>query len=199
MVRGRAISYYDQHAAELADSYETIPFEQAYPFLVPLFSDGSLDVLDIGAGTGRDAAWIAARGHRVCAVEPSAAMRTLAKKLHPNQRITWIDARLPDLTSDVLQAKIFDVVLANAVWMHIPPQFREKSMRRIFELAKVGGKAFISLRIGPQDQQRGMYQVSPEGFRNVAQSVGFKVIPKGQQPDILGRSEISWLMYELAK
>ena len=54
-------------------------------------------MLDVGAGTGRDAAWLARLGHEVVAVEPSAAMRAEAERRHPAARIRWIDDRLPGL------------------------------------------------------------------------------------------------------
>ena len=193
------ISYYDEHAMALADGYEAISFEDAYPFLVPVLSNSALKVLDIGSGTGRDAAWIAMNGHSVVAVEPSNSMRAIAKKLHPNKSITWIDDQLPSLLDPAIQNKAFDVVLLNAVWMHLPPHQHESSMLRIFELTKEGGAAFVSLRLGPQDDDRGMYTVSSSDFVNLAKNVGFKVIPEGDFSDLLGRPEVSWKMYRLQK
>ena len=55
------------------------------------------DVLDIGAGTGRDAAALAGMGHRVVAVEPTVALRDRAALLHPSPRIEWIEDYLPRL------------------------------------------------------------------------------------------------------
>jgi Methyltransferase domain len=50
-----------------------------------------------GAGTGRDAAWLAARGYEVVAVEPSDAMRAEAVRLHPQAPIRWVADALPGL------------------------------------------------------------------------------------------------------
>jgi hypothetical protein len=41
---------------------------------------------------------LAAKGHRVTAVEPVADLRRAAQHLHPSSRITWIEDSLPDLT-----------------------------------------------------------------------------------------------------
>ena len=41
-------------------------------------------VIDIGAGSGRDAAWFASKGYSVLAVEPSATMREEGRRRHPD-------------------------------------------------------------------------------------------------------------------
>lgn len=199
MHKNQGVEFYERHAITLAEEYEAVSFENAYPFLVQVLSGEPIKILDIGAGTGRDAAWIAAHGHDVCAVEPSAAMRKIAKFLHPNKRITWVDSRLPVLQAAILKPNTFDIVLAHAVWMHIAPEEREHSMRRIRELLNNKGTAYVSLRIGPQDEQRGMFSVSSNEFVALAKTAGFKVVHRGDFPDLLGRMEISWKMYELKK
>ena len=89
----QAIAYYDRHAVELADSYEGISFEDTHPALAQvLVGKPPLRVLDIGAGTGRDAAAIARLGHRVVAVDPSTKMLKLAQTLHSDPRITWMSS-----------------------------------------------------------------------------------------------------------
>jgi hypothetical protein len=55
--------------------------------------------LDVGAGSGRDAAWLDSLEHDVVAVEPAAGMRREGALRHPEARIRWLDDRLPDLTA----------------------------------------------------------------------------------------------------
>lgn len=192
-----AVAFYDAHAATLADGYESVAFDDAYPFLVTLFEGSPLTVVDIGAGTGRDAAWIAEKGHTVFAVEPSEAMRTIGQKIHGGSSIAWIDNRLPQFDDPRLVNREFDIVLAHAVWMHIPSASRDKAMQQLYTSTKPGGAAFVSLRLGPQDERRGMYEVSSNEFALRAVKAGFAVVPMGDYPDILGRPEISWKMYRL--
>jgi hypothetical protein len=56
-------------------------------------------VVDIGAGTGRDAAWLASLGHDFLTIEPFAAVRSQGGRLHPDPRIRWLDDRLPSLSA----------------------------------------------------------------------------------------------------
>ena len=197
MQQDRSIEYYENHARVLADSYEAVSFEDAYPFLVSMFSGAPLDVLDIGSGTGRDAAWLAAKGHRVVAVEPSPAMRSVALSLHKNSLVRWLSGRLPELQNEHLQSSNFDVILVNAVWMHLPAKHRAAALARIRELLRENGKVFVSLRLGPQNKERGMYEVVSGEFEARASKAGFSVIHRGDFPDLLGRPDVSWKMFEL--
>ena len=194
-----SLEFYDEHAVALADSYESVAFEKAYPFLAKTFTVASspLVVLDIGAGTGRDAAWISSKGHTVLAVEPSSSMLTIAKNLHPSERITWLKSELPQLNHLDASTGGFDVILLNAVWMHIFPQDRATSLQRIKELLNPGGSIFVSLRLGPVNEGRGMFEISGSQFALDAKEAGFDVVQRGDYEDLLGRAEVSWKMFEL--
>ena len=54
-------------------------------------------IVDVGAGTGRDAVAFAAAGYEVVAIEPSAGMRAEAARLHPSPRIRWMSDSLAAL------------------------------------------------------------------------------------------------------
>lgn len=187
----QAIAYYDRHAVELADSYEGISFENTHPALAQLLvGKPPQRVLDIGAGTGRDAAAIARLGHHVVAVDPSAKMLKLAQTLHPDHRIAWLSDALPGLAK--IQGQTFDIVLLSAVWMHIPPAERAKAFRRIASLIAPSGNVYITLRMGPGDSARGIWPVDAGEVGTLATAQGLKVTNLGAQPDLLGRAEVSW-------
>jgi protein-L-isoaspartate O-methyltransferase len=90
-----AISWYDHHAKELAIQYEAMPPDSVHGWVADLLPEGKALVLDVGAGTGRDAAWLARRGFEVVAVEPSAGMRMEGQRLHPDAWIQWKNDALP--------------------------------------------------------------------------------------------------------
>ncbi len=71
------------------------------------------------------------------------------------------------------------------------------ALKRIFDLLKPSGVAFVSLRLGPDSAKRGMFKVSSREFVQQAKKVGFELKPVGDYADLLGRSEISWKMFEL--
>ncbi len=103
---------------ELIARYEAIPTERILAPVLDLLPPPPARVLDIGAGTGRDAAWFAARGHDVVAVEPVSALREAGLRLHRSQTIDWRDDRLPQLERTTRTGP-FDLVLLNGVWHHL--------------------------------------------------------------------------------
>jgi protein-L-isoaspartate O-methyltransferase len=61
----KAISWYDKNAAEVAGSYEMAETEKVHEWFFEYLPKRSLVVLDVGAGSGRDAAYFSSMGHDV--------------------------------------------------------------------------------------------------------------------------------------
>jgi hypothetical protein len=72
---------YAAEAEALVAQYESLSFADVRRPVRHLFPTAPCGVVDIGAGTGRDAAGFTALGHRVVAVEPTAELRTRAASL----------------------------------------------------------------------------------------------------------------------
>jgi protein-L-isoaspartate O-methyltransferase len=66
---------YSEDAEWLIPRYESISFVDKYRDVLEFLPTNTSTILDIGAGTGIDSAWLAANGHDVIAVEPTAAFR----------------------------------------------------------------------------------------------------------------------------
>jgi protein-L-isoaspartate O-methyltransferase len=86
---------YADEAEALVQQYESISFADVHKQVLHLIPKPPARVLDIGAGTGRDAAGFADMGHIVTAVEPTAELRMRAMKLHPSPQIAWVDDSHP--------------------------------------------------------------------------------------------------------
>jgi len=187
-----SIPHYEQHAERLVSQYESLSFQDVHAGLLDLLPAPGGTVLDVGAGSGRDAAWFAANGYDVVAVEPSDAMLTHARKLHPSSRIHWLSDSLPDLANVRRLGLSFDLILLSAIWMHIPPAARQRSLRKLATLLAPKGRIAISLRLGPPDTERAMYEVSLPELTSLAQQFGLRVVRTSDSHDQLGRSEVSW-------
>lgn len=157
---------YTEAADALILQYESMSFEQCHEPALHLLPTVPCQVLDVGAGSGRDAAWFAARGHAVLAVEPTAALRTAAMALHPSKSIEWLDDALPELAMVVARNQLFDVLLLSAVWMHLDAPQRHAGMRTLASLLSLNGTLVMSLRHGPLPFGRRMFDVSAEDDRN---------------------------------
>jgi SAM-dependent methyltransferase len=192
-----SIPYYEQHAPRLVEQYESLAFQDVHAGLLDMLPPAGGTVLDVGAGSGRDAAWFAANGYDVVAVEPSEAMLAQARVLHPSNRIHWVSDSLPDLANVRRLGLSFDLILLSAVWMHIPPADRQRSLRKLATLLAPKGRIAISLRIGTPDPERAMHDVSLPELSSLAQQFGLRVVRTCDSHDKLGRSEVSWTIVVL--
>ncbi|MBI0539713.1 class I SAM-dependent methyltransferase [Roseomonas sp. KE2513] len=114
----------------MAVAHEALPAAVLHGGLADLLPVAPAPVLDVGAGSGRDAAWLADLGHDVVAVEPAAGLRRIAEGQHPSPRIRWLDNRLPALATTARLGLSFDAVLLSAVWMHLAPADRPRALPR---------------------------------------------------------------------
>jgi SAM-dependent methyltransferase len=132
-------------------------------------------VLDLGAATGRDAAWLAAKGHRVTAVEPVEVLRQAGQRLHPMTAIDWVDDRLPRLER-IGASEMFDCVLANGVLHHLLPDAQATATGRLAALLKPGGLLIVSLRHGAGPSNRRAWPIDVNVLISVARANGMKLI-----------------------
>jgi SAM-dependent methyltransferase len=191
-------AYYDRFAEHLAGTYEALPFENVHPYLVEHLKDRmSLKILDIGAGTGRDAAWLASNGHRVTAVEPSRGMLAVAQRTHPEERIVWTSDALPRLASLTGERYSFDFILLSAVWMHLAPEERAASFKRLKELLAPSGEMYLTFRTGRVIADRQEFPASVGELERLAASNALEVVEASERPDLLGRPSVEWVSVAL--
>ena len=76
------VAWYDANAETVVPQYEGLASDTVHDWLRDLLPKGLATILDIGAGSGRDATWLSAKGYDVVAVEPSASMRTAGAAMH---------------------------------------------------------------------------------------------------------------------
>ena len=119
--------------------------------------------LDIAAGEGRNALWLAARGWHATAVDFSAVAlhraRSLAKE-HLGSDAGALETVEADVRTWVPQAGSYDLVLV--VYLHVPPQQRSAIMSAAARAVALGGTLLIvghdlenltSGHGGPQDPE----------------------------------------------
>ncbi|WP_448248654.1 methyltransferase domain-containing protein [Thalassotalea agariperforans] len=208
-----APQFYNENAAELANQYLSKTFEQVHKswahFLPAIINNPDARILDLGAGAGRDVKFLAeqaqekheqANNTHIYAVEPATDLANIGKQItkHISQKvkITWLEDSLPALNTVTKQEVSFDLILLSAVWMHIPPSERARSIRKLANLLKPGGKLVISLRHGQTAddyQTRKMFDVCADELKQLATEVGlFTKLETPKETDELGRNHIHW-------
>lgn len=182
---------YSESAATLIGQYEGISFEAAHRPVLRHFPPAPATVLDIGAGTGRDAAALARRGHAVTAVEPTPELREWGREHHPAS-IRWIDDMLPRLETVRALGERFELLLLTAVWMHLDPAQQREAMRTLASLAAPGARISMTLRHGPVPEGRRMFDVTADEVSSLAAQSGLRELQRAEAPDMLGRSDVRW-------
>jgi SAM-dependent methyltransferase len=185
---------YAEEADLLTRQYESVRFVDVHGPVLHLLPTAPSGVLDIGAGTGRDAAALAAQGHRVIAVEPTQAFRDRGALLHPSPRIEWVEDYLPHLPCLTRRGDRFDVVLLTAVWIHLDGEQRPEAMRTVASLLRPGGLLAMTLRHGPAPPgRRRLFEASADEAIDLARVYDLRLAVKVEhQADSYGRREVTW-------
>ncbi|MFH1981985.1 MAG: methyltransferase domain-containing protein [Pseudomonadota bacterium] len=191
------LDFYARHSTRFAERYESLDPETIHAPWKDLLPP-PCRVLDAGAGTGRDAAWLAALGYRVAAMEPVAAFRDYGSTHHTHPNIRWIDDRLPSCRSVRRLGLRFGLILAGGVWMHLAAADQSVAMTYLAGLLGRGGRLVITLRHGPSPDGRRMRPVTGRDVGKQAAAAGLALIRDAGSPDAFSRADISWqaLVYE---
>ena len=163
---------YGENAEHLLTHYDSHSFEDVHASVLEYFPVAPSKVLDIGCGSGRDAAHFAALGHKVTAVEPTEEFLSFAKTQHAGFGIQWLPDRLPELGMLRELQETYDLVLLSAVWMHLDAVEREEAMNNLAALLHLGSTVVMSLRHGPVPKGRVMYDVGADETIKLAELYG---------------------------
>lgn len=166
---------YAAAAPSLIARFEAFDPGELYAPVLDLLPTTPTRAADIGAGTGRDAAWLARQGHDVLAVEPVKELREAGMTRHGDSRIEWLDDRLPALASLERRAP-FGLVTLCGVWQHIDDAARAIAMANLGRMTSPDGVLAMSLRHGPGAAGRRAFPVSTRGTVADAARAGFALL-----------------------
>ena len=186
------ISVYDLNSSKFFDEYESISFKKVHANWITEVIPSNGLALDIGAGSGRDAAYLAEKGYSVFAVEPSDKLRLLAQQKHSSKKIAWLKSSLPELKSVFKLKNSFDLILLSAVWMHIAPADRQTSLNNIFRLLNDSGYFVITLRHGNSPDERKMFEITSEEVIDRLQKYSVELVRQTKDIDALKRRDVWW-------
>ena len=198
------MNIYHQNAEAFVAQYESVSAEQVHQswlHLLPIASSATF-ALDVGAGSGRDARFLAAQGFQVVAVEPAENLRLAAMALANTDKIRWLADELPALTYIQALAQDFSLILLSAVWMHLTSEQREASLLTLTTLLAPQGLLVITLRHGSFSDGRITHPVSVAEIDTLISQhqLGLTlVLVTDLLTDSLGRGDIAWQTVVLKK
>jgi SAM-dependent methyltransferase len=183
----RATRHFDREAADLAPRYNSITFEEVHAAVAAYLPARGAQVLDVGAGSGRDARALALLGYRVTAVEPSAVFRWIAEE-EGVANITWLNDSLPRLKMLDRQSAAFALILCSAVLMYLPASDIGPSFATMARLLAAEGHLAVSVRDPTPDDLPGLFhRFASEVLIDAAEQAGLELVEERVLGDALGR------------
>lgn len=192
-----AIDYFNDRAEELSRQYNALDRAKVHADLLALLPEGrALKVLDIGAGSGADAAMFADLGHTVIAAEPADALCKIGKDTFKNKSIKWNSEVLPEMgpQSDALAP--FDVVTSVGVLQYIEEEKRASSLSKMFSLAAKGG--YVEIQYPTPASREHQYTISHNELADAVKAFnqaatpndGIEIVLDRLVPDFSGRKAL---------
>ncbi len=149
MTDRETLSAYDNDAAAFArDWHDQPPPSDLHVVVKRFFHQGT--AADIGCGSGREVAWLAANGFAAQGFDASDGLLAEARRRYPH--LAFAHAELPELRG--LATGRFENVLCETVIMHLDRVDIAPSVRRLLDIVATGGVLYLSWRVTPQDDQR---------------------------------------------
>jgi cyclopropane fatty-acyl-phospholipid synthase-like methyltransferase len=136
------LNYYNQNSLNATKRYESGDVTQLHNFLSAGLKPGGR-LLELGCGSGRDAAFMVSLGFKVLATDGSAAMVEQAKIHHPQLAEHIVPLKLPDGLSNKLGT--YDGIYAVAVLMHLSIKEIENTIFKIHPLLTAKGRFIFSV------------------------------------------------------
>ena len=171
-----SIEGYAAEAETLIPRFEALDTAEILAPVMEILPSRPSRILEVGAGTGRDAAWLAERGQEVVAVEPVEAFRRAGMALHRTPNIVWIDDRLPRLERVATTGMRFDLILAIAVWQHLRSDQHQPAIAALAGLAPTRGRIILSVRHGPGSPTRPCFPADVDRILGWTERAGFSTI-----------------------
>jgi SAM-dependent methyltransferase len=195
----QVIKAYASASPKLIERYNSVSSLELFRPMIDLLPSSPARVVDIGAGPGRDAAWLASMGHTVLAVEPVKEFRNAGMAAYSRLKIEWIDDRLPELVETKRRGQYEFVVLC-AVWQHLDEGQRIIAMRNLAELTGPSGLMIMSLRHGPGAPERLVYPIAPQETVGLAMREGFKLLRQAEAESVQSANQLAdvhwtWLAF----
>ncbi|MGB7242366.1 MAG: class I SAM-dependent methyltransferase [Sulfitobacter sp.] len=190
----QVIDGYCADAENLIPRYRAVSSEILFAPVSAFLPQAPAQVLDVGAGTGRDAIWLSGCGHHVVAVEPVVAFRDAAAAC-PHHGVEWIDDRLPDLVHVSQRQRRFDFILLSAVWHHLTEAERKTALPVLGRLLARSATLILSLRSGQGVASRPAYPTTAKDVVDMARVTGLRhlaTVPASSVQEANKSANISW-------
>jgi SAM-dependent methyltransferase len=199
------VEYYDRNAGLCGTRYESGDMSHLDHLLLRHLPETGARVLELGCGSGREAAFLLQSGYDVHGVDASEGMIAEALRRHPELagRLSRDAVPLPE--SSRLLSETFNAVLAIALLMHVPDSELFETILQWKRMLRPFGVVFVSVSTGrsvgedSRGQEGRLFRERPaEQLQLLFERLGFRLAARYQIPDPL-RAGLLWssLVFQL--
>ena len=200
----KTIAYYDENAVDFCDKHDAVrldPFHQEVRANIPIGSK----ILEIGCGSGRDAARSLQDGYDIIGLDGSKGLLAEIPKRHPELKDRLIFGIMPCRTD--FSDEYFDGFYSVACLMHLTEKELDETMTELNRITKKGGKGIVSIPTtrddvkedGTDEKGRTMNMMPVDVWEKHFEKAGFAVTHGKDEADKLGRPGVFWLNFVLTK
>jgi len=194
----KTLNYYSNNASLLSTRYESANVSELQSKLLDCFKNKH-QLLELGCGSGRDAAFMIDHGFQVTGIDGSEEMIHSAIELHPELNRNLIVATIPEDMYKI--EKTFDGIYSIATLMHLKEFQVRIVIKELSNLLNSDGILFFSVSIVRDDinemgfdtKGRFFLLLSKEQWVSICRDSGFKEVAIIISGDGLGRDGITWL------
>lgn len=192
------LAYYTHHWKDLVRRYESADVRDLHALLADSFPPGAR-LLELGCGSGRDAAFMLAQGFDVVASDAVQEMIDAAAACHPALAGRLCRICLPrDLTQNLGP---FDGIYAVATFMHLARPAIRYVFSGIRRILVPGGRLFFSVPLNRDDvtadefdaRGRRFTAMTRDDWTGICRQTGFDFSTFTVSSDGLGRKSFAWL------
>jgi SAM-dependent methyltransferase len=192
------IKYYTTHVKDLVRRYESADVKDLHTLLTDSFPPGAR-LLELGCGSGRDAAFMLENGFDITASDGIQEMVDAAGACHPALAGRLRCIRLPEDLTPALG--VFDGVYAVATLMHLTRPDIQEVFSRIHRILVPDGRLFFSVPLHRDDVATDEFDAKGRRFTalthaewtGLCRRAGFDILTSTPTSDGLGRKTFAWL------
>ncbi len=192
------LDYYNRNSRRMAEQYESVDFSGALEAVFAALPSGAR-VLELGCGSGRDAAALVSRGFEVTAMDGSAEMLREAVRRHPELAGGTVEHVLPGELP--FETASFDAVLSMAVIMHLHESELPTLFHTVHRVLRPGGLFAYSVNTeragrdehGTDERGRHFTCLSASQWERYHTNAGFITEWCRESDDVTGRPGVRWV------
>ncbi|MFZ2154098.1 MAG: class I SAM-dependent methyltransferase [Candidatus Moraniibacteriota bacterium] len=167
-----------------------------------LLPEGGL-ALDVGCAGGRDSKRLVEKGFNVVGIDLVDEFLDYAKINVPKAEFSKMDVLELNFS-----ANKFDVILANAILLHLEKENARRALEKLYKVLKPGGKIFIGVKMGQgtsyttdklSEERRLFVYYSKAEIEETIRQKGFSIIFLDICDDGGGREDVKWIMIAAEK